>query len=226
VTAEGFFDPHQRETVAAAMARIIPTDERPGAREAGTIDFLDRYLSGLDHVYAKPDGSGFEKLEGKRAQAWQQRLDILRDKYAVGVQELDRRADTRFGADFAALTGEQQDEVLTELEKGSRQSADDLAEAPATAGFAPVETPLQQTSVEIELDFLPLLALHTRQGFYADPSYGGNRDRVGWDLIGFPGPASLADVHSGRYSVVEYFADPLGYPGDQRYPGKEDDRGA
>jgi gluconate 2-dehydrogenase gamma chain len=226
VTAEGFFDPHQRETVAAAMARIIPTDERPGAREAGTIDFLDRYLSGLDHVYAKPDGSGFEKLEGKRAQAWQQRLDILRDKYAVGVQELDRRADTRFGADFAALTGEQQDEVLTELEKGSRQSADDLAEAPATAGFAPVETPLQQTSVEIELDFLPLLALHTRQGFYADPIYGGNRDRVGWDLIGFPGPASLADVHSGRYSVVEYFADPLGYPGDQRYPGKEDDRGA
>ena len=68
--------------------------------------------------------------------------------------------------------------------------------------------------------------MHTRQGFYADPIYGGNRDRVGWDLIGFPGPASLADVHSGRYSVVEYFADPLGYPGDQRYPGKEDDRGA
>jgi hypothetical protein len=65
-----------------------------------------------------------------------------------------------------------------------------------------------------------------REGFYADPIYGGNRDRVGWDLIGFPGPASLADVHSGRYSVVEYFADPLGYPGDQLYQGKEDDRGA
>jgi gluconate 2-dehydrogenase gamma chain len=218
VTTDGFFDPHQRETVAAAMARIIPTDDQPGAREAGTIDFLDRYLSGLDHIYAKPDGSGFEKLEGRRAQAWQQRLDILRDKYATGVQELDRRGNSRFGADFADLTGEQQDQVLTELEPTGE--VEDVTEAEARAGFAPVETPLQQASVEIELDFLPLLALHTRQGFYADPIYGGNRNRVGWDLIGFPGPASLAEVHSGRYSVVEYFADPLGYP------GKEDDRGA
>ena len=33
--------------------------------------------------------------------------------------------------------------------------------------------------------------MHTRQGFYADPIYGGNRDRVGWQVIGFPGPASL-----------------------------------
>jgi gluconate 2-dehydrogenase gamma chain len=226
VTTDGFFDPHQRETVAAAMARIIPTDDRPGAREAGTIDFLDRYLSGLDYIYAKPDGSGFEKLDGRRAQSWQQRLDILRDKYVHGIEELDRRSGALFATDFADLTGEQQDQVLTELEQPARQVDENLTEAQNRAGFAPVETPLQQTSVEVELDFLPLLALHTRQGFYADPIYGGNRDRVGWDLIGFPGPASLADVHSGRYSVVEYFADPLGYPGDQLYQGKEDDRGA
>jgi gluconate 2-dehydrogenase gamma chain len=220
MTTDRFFDPHQRETVTAAMARIIPTDDSPGAREAGTIDFLDRYLSGLDYIYAKPDGSGFEKLEGKRAQAWQQRLDIVRSKYVEGVRELDRRSQARFGADFARLSDEQQDQVLTELSAPARQQEGELDEARTVAGFAPVETPLQQTSVEIELDFLPLLALHTRQGFYADPIYGGNRDRVGWELIGFPGPASLAEVHSGRYSVVEYFADPLGYP------GKEDDRGA
>jgi gluconate 2-dehydrogenase gamma chain len=58
----GFFDSHQRATIAAAMARIIPTDDTPGASEAGTIDFLDRYLSGIDCFYAKPDGSGFETL--------------------------------------------------------------------------------------------------------------------------------------------------------------------
>jgi gluconate 2-dehydrogenase gamma chain len=27
----------------------------------------------------------------------------------------------------------------------------------------------------------------TRQGFVADPLYGGNRDMVGWKMIGFPG---------------------------------------
>ena len=66
-----------------------------------------------------------------------------------------------------------------------------MTEAQAVAGFAPVEPALQQTNAEIELDFFPLLALHTRQGFYADPIYGGNKDRVGWKLIGFEGPESL-----------------------------------
>ena len=198
-----FFDAHQRATVEAAMARIIPTDDTPGAREAGTIDFLDGYLSGLDRIYAKPDGSGFEKLEGRRAAAWQQRLDVLRDKYVHGVEELDRRSRDRFGTDFVSLGAGQQDSVLTDLERPGL----DLGSAQAVAGFAPVDTPLQQTNVEIDLDFLPLMALHTRQGFYADPIYGGNRDRVGWQVIGFPGPSSLAEVHSGRYSVLAYFAE-------------------
>ena len=67
-----YFDDHQRRTVEAAMARIIPADHQPGAREAGTVEFIDRYLSGIDFVYAKPDGSGFERLEGKLAEAWRQ----------------------------------------------------------------------------------------------------------------------------------------------------------
>ena len=55
-----FFDAHQRATIEAAMARIIPTDDQAGAKEAGTVEFVDRYLSGLEFIYAKPDGSGFE----------------------------------------------------------------------------------------------------------------------------------------------------------------------
>ena len=86
-----FFDAHQRATIEAAMTRIIPTDDQPGAREAGTIEFLDRYLSGIDFIYAKPDGSGFEKLEGKRADAWKQRIEILRGRYLEGVKEMDSR---------------------------------------------------------------------------------------------------------------------------------------
>ncbi|MFF5211977.1 gluconate 2-dehydrogenase subunit 3 family protein [Streptosporangium sp. NPDC000396] len=206
-----FFDPHQRETVEAAMARMIPTDDSPGAREAGTIDFLDRYLSGLGYIYAKPDGSGFEKLDGMRADAWRQRIDILREKYVEGIAELDRRSRDQFGADFARLPGDQQDRVLADVERGGTGA--DLEKAKAVAGFAPVEPALQQTSTEIELEFVPLLAFHTRQGFYADPVYGGNRDRAGWQVIGFPGPASLAEVHSGRYSTLAYFAEGGGDPG-------------
>ena len=35
--------------------------------------------------------------------------------------------------------------------------------------------------------FFELLLQNTMEGFFADPSYGGNRDMVGWKMIGFPG---------------------------------------
>jgi gluconate 2-dehydrogenase gamma chain len=213
-----FFDEHQWVTIEAAMSRVIPTDDQPGAKEAGTVAFLDRYLSGIGFVYAKPDGSGFEQLDGKRAEAWQQRIDILREKYVQGIEELDRRSRAQFDADFARLTAEQQDQILAKMERPEQQT--DVEEAQATAAFAPVEPAMQQTSAEIDLDFFPLLALHTRQGFYADPIYGGNKDRVGWKLIGFDGPASLAETHAGRYTTLPYFAE------DQHDWGKEDGRGA
>ena len=206
-TGAKFFDAHQRATIEAAMARIIPTDDHGGAKEADTVEFVDRYLSGLDFIYAKPDGNGFERLEGKRAEAWQQRIDIIRKKYVQGVRELDRRSQARFGFDFLKLTSEQQDEILTEMESPAAVQAEaELAEGKAVSGFAPVEPALQQTNAEIELEFFPLLALHTRQGFYADPIYGGNKDRVGWKLIGFEGPESLAETHEGRFSTLPFFA--------------------
>jgi gluconate 2-dehydrogenase gamma chain len=212
----GFFDAHQRATVEAAMARMIPTDDAPGAREARTIEFLDRYLSGIDFIYAKPDGSGFERLEGKRAEAWQRRIDILRERYVAGVEALDRTARERYAAAFADLDDGQQDDVLRALEGAADAEQEaQLERARMQLYGAPVEVALQQTSAEVDLEFVPLLALHTRQGFYADPIYGGNHDRVGWDLIGFPGPESLAEVHSGRYSTLAYFAEPPVHPGQE-----------
>lgn len=54
--------------------------------------------------------------------------------------------------------------------------------------------------------------IHLAAGMsYANPTYGGNRDPMGWKAIASRGPApwpsSLAEVHTGRYTVIEYFAD-------------------
>lgn len=201
------FSPHQRATIAAAMARIIPTDDTPGAREADCIGFLDRYLSGIDFIFARPDGSGFEVLEGRQAEAWRQRIRIMRERYAEGVRDLDRRAQARSGQDFVDLAPEAQDAVLREVDAGVDDSPTTLTPGHALGGPVSAEPALQQTLTEVDLDFFPLLVTHTRQGFYADPIYGGNRDRIGWTVIGFPGPASLAEVHSGRYSTLRYFAE-------------------
>lgn len=221
MTADRFFDEHQRATVEAAMARIIPTDDTPGAREAGVIDFLDRYLSGLGFIYAKPDGSGFEELSGRRAEAWQRRLDRIRSMYRAGIADLDERSRSAFDSDFAELAPARQDAILEQLDPNARPDAGTAHEGPPDApgdahGDGP---PLQQTMAEIDLDFFPLLCLHTRQGFHADPIYGGNRDRAGWETIGFPGPASLAEVHAGRYSTLAWFAEQK--PGDEGEAGHE-----
>src|SRR3954468_11237888 len=198
-----FFTDEQRETVAAAMARIIPTDDTPGTREAGTIDFLDRYLSGVDFIFARPDGSGFETLEEKLAAAWGQRVTAMREKYDAGLAELDRVTRTLGGDAFVRLSAEEQDRVLAELERPVR-SQEVAFETDESLAYS--EPGLQQLASEAELPFVPLLVLHTRQGFYADPIYGGNRDQAGWKTIGFPGPSSLAETHAGRYSTLPYFA--------------------
>jgi len=69
--------------------------------------------------------------------------------------------------------------------------------------------------------FFGLLLRNTMEGFFADPMYGGNRDKVGWRLIGFPGvaasnyleqldrhgvayrvePVSILDIEQGRAEV-------------------------
>jgi gluconate 2-dehydrogenase gamma chain len=55
------------------------------------------------------------------------------------------------------------------MERLALQGAAAIETAKTVAGSAPAEPALQQTSAEIDLDFFPLLALHTRQGFYSDP---------------------------------------------------------
>lgn len=208
-----FFDEHQKSTIEAAMSRIIPTDHQPGAKETGAVEFVDRYLSGIDFVWAKPDGSGFEELSGKTAEAWRQRIESLRQIYTEGIEELDGISNNLFGDDFRSLTEAQQDRVLEEMERHAEEGTMESQEDKAASGYgAPAEAELsepamQQSLNEGDLTFFPLLVLHTRQGFYSDPIYGGNRDRGGWEVIGFPGPESLAEVHSGSYSTLPYFAE-------------------
>ena len=48
-----FFTPEQAAEVEAITARIIPTDDTPGAREAGVVYFIDRGLSTFAAEYQK-----------------------------------------------------------------------------------------------------------------------------------------------------------------------------
>jgi gluconate 2-dehydrogenase gamma chain len=234
-----YFTGHEWQTIDAATARIIPTDHDPGAREANVVGFIDRYLSGIDCIYANPWGSGFLRLAGKQADAWWGRIGELRSRYREGIQRLDTLSGELFRAAFADLDDARQDEVLAAIAPaGGRPHAVDLTEpypGHADSGSAGGQSAPAQDSAAIApgaisdsgLDFFSTLVVHTRMGFYADPVYGGNRNRVGWQVIGFPGPASLAETNDGRFSTIDHMTRPAdyfggGYPGAADFP--ENDR--
>lgn len=226
-----FFTQHEWDTIEAVTARIMPTDHDPGAKEARVVVFIDRYVSGIDYIFAAADGSGFLKLTGRAADAWRGRQFKMQALYRQGVRELDTLArgeqlgredgglvpafdswsETRGaqhdGANgqskrFVDLTDDEQDQVLVALSGAPKPSK-------VTLGTKEPVTTFLQGSFDEDLPFFETLCLHTRQGFYADPVYGGNKDQIGWKVIGFPGPKSLKDTMDGTYDTTEYF-----YEGD------------
>lgn len=58
---------------------------------------------------------------------------------------------------------------------------------PSSSTIAGLKSPDQIQLIHAieKTDFFELLRTHTLYGFLGNPSYGGNRDRVGWKLIGF-----------------------------------------
>jgi gluconate 2-dehydrogenase gamma chain len=161
------------------------------------VRFIDRFLSG-DYVYASADGEGFLQLSGPAAVAWRARISDLQGTYRNGVRELDGIAGRDFSADFKELEEDRQDSVL-EVLSGS----------PRPGRLTQQSRPTQGTQLMVffddDLSFFDVLVGHTRQGYYGDPVYGGNRNRVGWETIGFPGPDSLGDTVNGAYGVAEFF---------------------
>jgi gluconate 2-dehydrogenase gamma chain len=88
----------------------------------------------------------------------------LQPVYRRGLAALADLASERFGTTFAGATGEQRQQLMAELDDlGRSKPADFMGQ------------------------FFRIVREHTIQGFFGDPVYGGNRDTVGWKLVGFPG---------------------------------------
>ncbi|WP_328914206.1 MULTISPECIES: gluconate 2-dehydrogenase subunit 3 family protein [unclassified Streptomyces] len=81
------------------------------------------------------------------------------DRYRAGLAAIDEESLRRTGHRFAELDPPRQDELLQRWGR-SRPLA----------------------------DFVETVREHTVEGFLGDPVHGGNRDRIGWDLIGYTPP--------------------------------------
>ena len=159
-----YFRPTEWEFVRAAVSRLIPADGAgPGAVEAGIPEFIDRQME-------LPYGHGaYFYLKGpfhpeSPATLGYQLRYTPREIYRFGIQDANAASRQTHGKEFARLDAGLQDHFLESMEKGVLS----FPTLPAAA-------------------FFDQLLENTKEGYFADPIYGGNRDMVAWRWIGFPG---------------------------------------
>jgi gluconate 2-dehydrogenase gamma chain len=177
-----YLTPVEFTWVEAAVARLIPHDELgPGAKEAGVATFIDRQLSG---PYGRAETWYMQGPwhEGTKEQGYQLKLTPAQ-LYRTAIADVNDWCSKNGKRPFAELAAAEQDQLLHRLEKGDIK----LARAPAK-------------------DFFQILLQNTVEGFLADPMYGGNRDFIGWKLIGFPGPrynyVAEIEQYGKRYAMA------------------------
>ena len=175
-----YFTAQEGAAVEALVDRLIPPDpETPGGKDAGCAVFIDRQLAG---PYGSSEGlyvSGPFR-DGTPQQGQQSSLTPAQ-QYRRALTALDRycRAASD-GVPFVQLTDARKDDIIKGLEDGSLK-------IDGTQGFFAV------------------LLKDTKQGFLADPIYGGNRNMVAWKMIGFPGARydyrDWVERHNERYPL-------------------------
>jgi gluconate 2-dehydrogenase gamma chain len=152
------FNETEALTVDAIASRIFPSDDQGGGgHEAEVVVYIDRTLEGHSRH--------------------------LQALYRDGLRQLDHYCSSRFGGRFAGLSEGEQDDVLRQLDSRTDalgelgRKADDSGAQRREEGAPP---PTLRT-------FFDVIWEHTVQGMFCDPVYGGNKDGVGWKMLGFPG---------------------------------------
>lgn len=171
---------------SAVADTMIPADElSPSGSACGVTIFIDRQLAGAWGGGAKMYRAGpFSK--GKPGQGYQLPL-TPREFFAAGVVAINGWTRKAYGKDFDRLPSKEREAALKELEAG-KAALDDFDGK----------------------QFFEALLQITMEGFFADPIYGGNRDKAGWKLIGFPGAIAVHRDHIAQYRDKPYTAEILG----------------
>ena len=177
-----FFTPEEATAVEALVDRLIPPEEEwAGGKDAGCAVFIDRQLAGpygrSEGLYMRPPFAEAHKGQGEQSPL------TPAERYRRGLAQLDKYCRDRFaGKGFAELGDEMKDQILGQLEKG----------------------PIAFEGVSAQ-GFFSLLLTNTKEGFFADPVHGGNRNMVAWRMIGFPGVRydfrDWVERHNERYPL-------------------------
>jgi gluconate 2-dehydrogenase gamma chain len=187
-TMTGFLTLSASEQVllGAIAETIIPTDSNgPGAKEAGVVYFIDRQL-GSDY-----GSSGVMYMEGPFVLSGQQSpvtVDGITYPHGTPVQSVTSGTHYQYAMDLRFFWKWGLDALQTYSNTAYGGNFEDLSAADQTNVLADIWAgkPTSFNGIQPS-DFAWELFFMTWAGFLTDPLYGGNRNMVGWALLGFNG---------------------------------------
>jgi gluconate 2-dehydrogenase gamma chain len=180
-----FLNGDEAAFIEAAVNTFIPSDEAgPGALELGVAVFIDRQMNS---GYGRGDRMYLQGpfIEGTPEQGYQLRMtpsELLR----AGMLDVNAYTKAKYKSTFDGLSEEDRVDVLGQLERRE------------------IELPTVPTTY-----FFNLLLDLTMQGYFADPQYGGNKDKASWKMIGFPGVGVMYADKIEAYRNKKYMSGPL-----------------
>ena len=168
---------------SAVYDTIIPADNlSPSGTDCGCVTYIDRQLAGAWGNGAKLYRNG-PFLPAKPEHGYQLPLSP-REYFAAGIKATNAWTVKTRGKTLDRLSPADRAAVLTAMETSQAQ-------------FEGLEAK----------PFFEALLQSAMEGFFADPMYGGNRDKVSWRMLGYPGlPATWgakAEALRGKKVSIE-----------------------
>lgn len=179
--------PAEQAFVEALVNHMCPADKlTPNGVELGLHIYIDRALAGNwgqgDRLYLQ---GPFR--QGSPNQGYQLGLTPAA-LFRAGSEGLAAHVQAVHGKSFDMLAPAFREALLKDLQAGK------------------IELP---NGVPAATYFAQLLQLFY-EGMFADPIYGGNRDKMGWKLIGYPGVNTTNKLNIVKFRNKPYRPAPLG----------------
>jgi len=181
-----YLNPDEAAFVEALVDHMVPADQyTPRGTELGLNTYIDRALAGGwgkgDRLYMQGPWK-----QGVPSQGYQLPLTPA-ELYRTGIAAANAFCVKTHGKSFDKISESQREEFLLGLRAGKVVFENG---PPARVFFA-------------------TLYQNVMEGMFADPIYGGNRNKAGWKMIGFPGVVAVHYQNVEKYRDKKYSVDPI-----------------
>jgi gluconate 2-dehydrogenase gamma chain len=172
-----FFSPDEAGFVESLVEHMCPADElTPGGVDCGLAIFIDRQLAGAfgqgERLYLRGPFRAGRPEDGYQAPS------APAQYFKLGARAFDEHCVRTLRVGFVRLDPSTKESALADVAAGRWDEASGF---PLSAWFNGLVYPLFE------------------QACFSDPAYGGNRDKVFWKMIGYPGLPAVNGLNMVRY---------------------------